>query len=224
MRAFLAALSLWLLLPSYVEAAEACKGPACCVVYGVPAVCRSAAVEREAIRIALAKCPACNRSDVADAIYSLQMNRGPYASAADLAFDVLRAMRGKSCPPPLGCWREKERERGKVNRQRGSTLFQGSPAHSDGLASVYAVPGKDRYAGRRSASGERVNPGALVAAHRSLPFGTMVRVTNNRTHKSVVVRIIDRGPFVRGRIIDVTPAGARALGFSGLAPVSIARL
>ncbi|HEX4041397.1 MAG TPA: septal ring lytic transglycosylase RlpA family protein [Xanthobacteraceae bacterium] len=84
-----------------------------------------------------------------------------------------------------------------------------------GVASVYA------YSGGRTASGERVSPGALTAAHRSLPFGTMVRVTNERNGRSVVVRINDRGPFVRGRVIDVTPAGARALGFSGLAQVSL---
>ena len=80
----------------------------------------------------------------------------------------------------------------------------------------------DGYAGRRTASGERVSSGALTAAHRSLPFGTMVRVTNTRNSKSVVVRINDRGPFVRGRVIDLTPAGASAIGMSGLAPVSLA--
>ena len=73
----------------------------------------------------------------------------------------------------------------------------------------------------RTASGERVSPGALTAAHRTLPFGTLVRVTNERNGRSVVVRINDRGPFVRGRVIDLTPAGARALGFSGLASVSL---
>ncbi len=77
---------------------------------------------------------------------------------------------------------------------------------SAGLASVYAS-GRDGYAGRRSASGERVSSGALTAAHRTLPFGTMVRVTNSRSGRSVVVRINDRGPFVRGRVIDLTPAG-----------------
>jgi rare lipoprotein A len=55
-----------------------------------------------------------------------------------------------------------------------------------------------------------------------LPFGTKVRVTHRRTGRSVVVRINDRGPFIRGRVIDLTPAGARALGFSGLAPVTVA--
>ncbi len=89
-----------------------------------------------------------------------------------------------------------------------------------GLASVYASRG-DGYSGGRAASGERVSSGALTAAHRTLPFGTMVRVTNNRNNKSVVVRINDRGPFVRGRVIDLTPAGARAIGVSGLAPVSL---
>ena len=65
---------------------------------------------------------------------------------------------------------------------------------------------------------------ALTAAHRTLPFGTMVKVTNRRNGKAVTVRINDRGPFIRGRVIDVTPAAARALGFSGLAPVTLAVL
>jgi rare lipoprotein A len=84
---------------------------------------------------------------------------------------------------------------------------------------MYGTRG-DGYAGRRTASGERLS-GGLTAAHRSLPFGTMVRVTNTRNQRSVVVRINDRGPFVRGRVIDLTPAGARAIGMSGLAPVSL---
>jgi rare lipoprotein A len=84
-----------------------------------------------------------------------------------------------------------------------------------GIASVYG------YSGGRTASGERASPGGLTAAHRTLPFGTMVRVTNRSSGRSVVVRINDRGPFVHGRIIDLTPAGARALGFSGLANVSV---
>src|SRR4051812_40467090 len=92
-----------------------------------------------------------------------------------------------------------------------------------GMASMYGTKG-DGYAGRRTASGERVSSGALTAAHKTLPFGTMVRVTNTRTQRSVVVRINDRGPFVRGRVIDLTPAGARAIGMSGLAPVSLAVL
>jgi rare lipoprotein A len=84
-----------------------------------------------------------------------------------------------------------------------------------GLASVYA------YSGGRTASGERASPDALTAAHPTLPFGTRVRVTNRNNGRSVVVRINDRGPFVRGRIIDLTPAAARALGISSLANVSV---
>jgi rare lipoprotein A len=61
----------------------------------------------------------------------------------------------------------------------------------------------------------------MTAAHRSLPFGTMVRVTNQRNGRTATVRINDRGPFVRGRVIDVSPAAARALGFSGIVPVSL---
>ena len=95
----------------------------------------------------------------------------------------------------------------------------GGNTHS-GLASVYASRA-DGYAGGRSASGERVSSGALTAAHKTLPFGTIVRVTNTRNNRSVVVRINDRGPFVRGRVIDLTPAGAHAIGMSGLAPVSL---
>jgi rare lipoprotein A len=92
-------------------------------------------------------------------------------------------------------------------------------AHShaaSGVASIYSTE-----SGHGTASGQRLNPGALTAAHRSLPFGTKVRVTNNRNGRSVVVTINDRGPFVRGRIIDLTPAGARALGFSGLTQVKL---
>jgi len=84
-----------------------------------------------------------------------------------------------------------------------------------GIASVYA------YSGSKTASGERANPTGLTAAHRTLAFGTHVRVTNRRNGRSVTVRINDRGPFVRGRVIDVTPAAAHALGFSGLARVKV---
>ena len=96
-------------------------------------------------------------------------------------------------------------------------VFSGTLAAlaESGIASVYA------YSGSKTASGERSNPGGFTAAHRTLPFGTQVRVTNRRNGQSVVVRINDRGPFVRGRVIDVTPAAARALGFSGLTQVSL---
>ena len=99
----------------------------------------------------------------------------------------------------------------------GAAVADSKPAQS-GIASVYSYSAKLS----RTASGQKLNPHALTAAHRSLPFGTSVRVVNRRNGRSVVVTINDRGPFIRGRVIDVTPAGARALGFSGLAPVSLA--
>jgi len=75
-----------------------------------------------------------------------------------------------------------------------------------GGASWYALTSK-------TASGERMNPNAMTAAHRSLRFGSKVRVTNQRNGKSVVVRINDRGPFIRGRIIDLSKAAASRLGY-----------
>jgi rare lipoprotein A len=82
-----------------------------------------------------------------------------------------------------------------------------------GIASVYS--------GGRTANGERASPRGMTAAHRSLPFGTLVRVTNQHTGRSVIVRINDRGPFIRGRVIDLMPAAARAIGCDGLARVTL---
>lgn len=77
-----------------------------------------------------------------------------------------------------------------------------------GAASYYAA----KFHGRRTASGERFDNTALTAAHRTLPFGSKVRVTNPANGKSVVVRINDRGPFHKGRTIDVSHAAAQKLG------------
>jgi rare lipoprotein A len=85
-----------------------------------------------------------------------------------------------------------------------------------GLASVY-----DLSSGKETASGEGLREDALTAAHRTLPFGTVVVVTNKESGRSALVRINDRGPFVRGRVIDLTPGAARAMGISGIANVSI---
>jgi rare lipoprotein A len=84
-----------------------------------------------------------------------------------------------------------------------------------GIAAVYS------YRGGKTASGEPARPGELTAAHRTLPFGTIVRVTNRSNGHTVVVRINDRGPFTRGRVIDLTPAAAGKLGFSGLTRVTL---
>ena len=85
-----------------------------------------------------------------------------------------------------------------------------------GIASIY-----DRSSGKDTASGEPLNESALTAAHRTLPLNTVVELTNSRTGQKTLVRINDRGPFVDGRIIDLTPAAARALGVDGLASVSL---
>jgi rare lipoprotein A len=81
------------------------------------------------------------------------------------------------------------------------------------------------YGGGQTASGEVTGPHGLTAAHRTLPFGTKVLVTNARNGRTVVVRITDRGPYGRGRIIDLSRAAARELGMidSGTATVSVVR-
>jgi rare lipoprotein A len=88
-----------------------------------------------------------------------------------------------------------------------------------GKASYYA----SRHHGRRTASGERLNNNAFTAAHRELPFGTRVKVTNLSNDRSVVVRITDRGPHTRGRLIDLSQAAARELGMlrAGVAQVRV---
>ncbi|MFD9901891.1 septal ring lytic transglycosylase RlpA family protein [Mesorhizobium sp. UC22_110] len=94
-----------------------------------------------------------------------------------------------------------------------------SAAAQCGRASWYALHSK-------TASGERMNPSALTAAHRSLPFGTRLKVTNKNNGKSVVVRINDRGPFIKGRVLDLSRGAASQLGFvsSGHAAVCMARV
>jgi len=102
-----------------------------------------------------------------------------------------------------------------------STAVSGSSGMlvSEGRASYYA----QRFHGRKTASGERFSVQDFTAAHRTLPFGTTVRVTNLDNGREVVVRINDRGPHLRSRIIDVSLAAARELGLvgRGTAPVRI---
>ena len=93
----------------------------------------------------------------------------------------------------------------------------GSACAESGIASSYST----REQGTRTSSGRALHDGALTAAHKTLPFGSRVRVTNRTNGRSVVVTITDRGPFVRGRVIDLTPAGAGAIGMSGLASVTV---
>lgn len=95
----------------------------------------------------------------------------------------------------------------------------GADSAEVGTASFYAR----RFHGRTTASGVRYDPARMLAAHRTLPFGTRVRVTNLENRRSVVVTVVDRGPFRRGRIIDLSRSAARELGFvrEGLAEVRL---
>jgi rare lipoprotein A len=94
--------------------------------------------------------------------------------------------------------------------------------NATGGASYYGA----QHKGQRTASGERFDPSALTAAHRQLPFGTRVQVTNLDNDRKVIVRINDRGPHTRGRLIDVSRAAATQLGMlrSGTAKVRVQAL
>ena len=96
-------------------------------------------------------------------------------------------------------------------------LSTGGASLQCGSASWYALYSK-------TASGEAMNPAAMTAAHRTLPFGTTLRVINQQNGKSVVVRINDRGPFIGGRVIDLSKAAARELGFVSTGLTSICLL
>jgi rare lipoprotein A len=97
----------------------------------------------------------------------------------------------------------------------GSTSAADSKSGECGLASVYSTESED------TASGEDTQPKDFTAAHRSLPFGTLVHVDNKENGRSAIVRITDRGPFTSGRIIDLSQAAARELRISGLTQVCL---
>ena len=97
-----------------------------------------------------------------------------------------------------------------------------SKSSETGVASYYA----HKYHGRTTASGEKFDMNALTAAHKTLPFGTKVKVTNLENGRSVTVRITDRGPFVKGRVIDLSLAAAKKIDMvkAGVAKVEIRRV
>ncbi|MEL4898396.1 septal ring lytic transglycosylase RlpA family protein [Crocosphaera sp. Alani8] len=107
-----------------------------------------------------------------------------------------------------------------------------TPSNESGLATVRPVTSRRKgmaswygpgFHGRLTANGERYNQNGLTAAHKSLPFGTQVRVTNLRNGRSVIVRINDRGPYIHGRVIDLSKGAANVIGLvnSGVAPVQL---
>lgn len=81
----------------------------------------------------------------------------------------------------------------------------------------------NEHAGKRTASGEKFNPNGLTAAHRSLPFGTCLRVSNPKSGRSVSVRVNDRGPFTKGVSLDLSHGAARAIGMSSTQSVNVGR-
>jgi rare lipoprotein A len=112
--------------------------------------------------------------------------------------------------------------RPSIGKKATGQTFERSTEHSMESGRFFAGSGiASVYGGQHTASGEQMHPDTMTAAHRTLPFGTQVTVLNRRNGRSAVVRINDRGPFVRGRVIDLSPAAARALGIVGLASVSL---
>ncbi|MGK7925774.1 MAG: septal ring lytic transglycosylase RlpA family protein [Spirulina sp.] len=127
----------------------------------------------------------------------------------------LRRLTGGAAPLTLGDIETRPRSLAYVAPTRNYSVQW----EQRGIASWYG----GYFHGRRSASGERYNQNALTAAHKTLPFGTRVRVTNLNNGRTIVVRINDRGPFIRGRVIDLSRAAASSIGMlgSGIAPVKV---
>ncbi len=103
----------------------------------------------------------------------------------------------------------------QTSEQTGEYKFTGRQFR--GKASYYA----DKFHGRKTSSGELFDNNKMTAAHKTLPFGTIVKVTNLSNNKSVIVKINDRGPFVAGRIIDLSHAAAEAIGMIGAGVVEV---
>jgi rare lipoprotein A len=150
-----------------------------------------------------------------DILMSVDAESAKAASSTpeELAFDVanhLRQVLGESClnPKDYPTFTAKAEP---VESYKGTGKLQ------NGEASWYGP----NFHGRRTASGSRYNMYALTAAHRTLPFGTLVRVTNHRNHRTCVVKITDRGPYAHGRIIDLSKGAADAIGMSGTAQVTL---
>lgn len=106
------------------------------------------------------------------------------------------------------------------------SVISATHAHSSGMSQTFAGSASwygGKFHGRKTANGELFDMNQLTAAHKTLPFGTRVKVTNNRNGKSVIVRINDRGPYVKKRVIDLSRKAAQEVGMikSGTAPVTV---
>lgn len=102
------------------------------------------------------------------------------------------------------------------------TLSNQALAQTSGKASYYG----NKFHGRYTSDGSRYHKDSLTCAHRTLPFGTLLKVTNKKNGKEVVVRVTDRGPFVRGRVVDLSMAAAKEIGMvaMGVAPVEVEKI
>jgi len=127
----------------------------------------------------------------------------------------------KQAQAPAQTSTEQSKDKAIAMRKVETEKAYRTTSSQSGMASYYGSE-----SGSQTASGARFNPSAMTAAHRTLPFGTQVRVTNKRNGKTVVVTINDRGPFIRGRIIDLSTAAAGVIGMrsSGVAPVVVERI
>ena len=124
----------------------------------------------------------------------------------------------KQAQAPAPASTEQSKDKAIAERKVETEKAYRTTSSQSGMASYYGSE-----SGSQTASGARFNPSAMTAAHRTLPFGTKVRVTNKSNGRSVVVTINDRGPFVRGRIIDLSTGAAGVIGMmgAGVAPVSV---
>ena len=131
---------------------------------------------------------------------------------------AVRSASSKSRPRVASASSAKRVASSKSKRTSKVAKAPSGSSYQSGVASWYG----GKFHGRKTANGETYNQNALTAAHRSLPFGTKVRVTNTRSGDTVVVRINDRGPFVGGRVIDLSRAAASSIGINGLGSVKLA--
>ena len=104
-------------------------------------------------------------------------------------------------------------------------IFNSTLLNAQGVQKGKASYYSKKFSGRQTASGERLHHDSLTCAHRTYPFGTLLKVTNPANGKEVIVRVTDRGPYVKGRIIDLSVRAARELGIiaQGIAPVTVER-
>lgn len=123
---------------------------------------------------------------------------------------------------PLGCGRKDVNRRGEIKLRGEKPVSLSGKKSGDllqrGIASWYGHP----FHGRQTANGETYDMWTMTAAHKTLPFNTLVRVVNRDSGKEAVVRINDRGPFVRGRVIDLSREAARRLGVEGPGTAQVA--